>query len=83
VAELADALDLGSSGATRQSSSLCLPKVLTGKFLAESLEENLKVFIAKEKSSATNRKQALLSGSGWPEPYPFQGSGRPELRLRK
>ncbi len=26
VAELADALDLGSSGATRQSSSLCLPK---------------------------------------------------------
>jgi hypothetical protein len=25
VAELADALDLGSSGATRQSSSLCLP----------------------------------------------------------
>ncbi len=25
VAELVDALDLGSSGATRQSSSLCLP----------------------------------------------------------
>jgi hypothetical protein len=28
VAELVDALDLGSSGATRQSSSLCLPRRL-------------------------------------------------------
>ena len=27
VAELADALDLGSSGATHQSSSLCVPKI--------------------------------------------------------
>src|ERR1700722_12232959 len=37
VAELADALDLGSSGATRQSSSLCLPIALraNGRVRAE------------------------------------------------
>ncbi len=34
VAELADALDLGSSGATHQSSSLCVPR----EFAAESRE---------------------------------------------
>ena len=37
VAELADALDLGSSGATRQSSNLCLPMLVAtqiGEFLS-------------------------------------------------